>query len=666
MVNDDNTLQNRVNTILAGTGQPSAEEATGALKLARAPDVAAGPFSEFVDEHLDGATALASRLMSIADNESLQAALDEVDRAFATEMPGLVQYALMLFMTHHPGARSKLKLLSLEDRQPGLVLPSNRSDVKLSIDKALAPGVAEEALPLTGSTPPENRLDFWREDPLLNDHHEHWHLVYPMRGRPGPEPRKLGDRHGELFAYMHEQMLARYDAERLSVGLSRVDRFADYAAPIPQGYDPGALKLWDGSAWSKFRARPTGAKLSDLTGPFATRPGAKLADQQAFYGKLRSATERGSFVVNGASTPVTIDNLGNTEEANIGTVDAKDSYGNHHNDGHIHFMAYDNQKPYGVMGSTATAVRDPIFFRWHKEVDSVFQSHQSRLPPHDFSAGPRARIRKNAAIGASVDMILARKDGMPAGFDGSPAAGAALGAEAFGPAVWDKDFSATTVTLSGGRRLTTTGELLTEVRKRKIKLDGREVTIDYLSHDDFYYFLRLENLDAAPQRVTVRIFLAPETTLEDRTAWIEMDRFSQSLAGAARVVVYRPAHLSSVIRKPARRAEDLEADRPLPPANQESWCDCGWPYTLLVPQGTPSGMAYRLFVMLSPGDDLDEPSDPSRCTSLSYCGLKDKKYPDKRAMGYPFDRPFKEPISAVVAKHDTMASRKIAIRLEKR
>ena len=74
-----------------------------------------------------------------------------------------------------------------------------------------------------GATPPEKRLDFWREDPLMNDHHEHWHLVYPASGRPSPNGVvALGDRHGELFAYMHQQMIARYDAERLSVGLSRV------------------------------------------------------------------------------------------------------------------------------------------------------------------------------------------------------------------------------------------------------------------------------------------------------------------------------------------------------------------------------------------------------------------------------------------------------------
>jgi len=88
----------------------------------------------------------------------------------------------------------------------------------------------------------------------MNDHHEHWHLVYPASGRPSPNGVvALGDRHGELFAYMHQQMIARYDAERLSVGLSRVRAFDDYRAEIADGYDPEAW-LWNGEEWFLFRA----------------------------------------------------------------------------------------------------------------------------------------------------------------------------------------------------------------------------------------------------------------------------------------------------------------------------------------------------------------------------------------------------------------------------
>ena len=40
------------------------------------------------------------------------------------------------------------------------------------------------------------------------------------------------DRQGELFYYMHQQMLARYDADRIAVGLPRVEPYIDWRQPI--------------------------------------------------------------------------------------------------------------------------------------------------------------------------------------------------------------------------------------------------------------------------------------------------------------------------------------------------------------------------------------------------------------------------------------------------
>ncbi|KAJ8880364.1 hypothetical protein PR048_016833 [Dryococelus australis] len=53
---------------------------------------------------------------------------------------------------------------------------------------------------------PEHRIAYFREDPGLNLHHWHWHLVYPFSG-----PREIvaKDRRGELFFYHHQQIMAR-------------------------------------------------------------------------------------------------------------------------------------------------------------------------------------------------------------------------------------------------------------------------------------------------------------------------------------------------------------------------------------------------------------------------------------------------------------------------
>lgn len=518
-----------------------------------------------------------------------------------------------------------------------------------------------------GSTPPEDRLDFWREDPLLNDHHHHWHLVYPASGRPSPAgPVDLGDRHGELFAYMHQQMLARYDAERLATGLPRVLPFGDYRAGIGEGYDPEAW-LWNGAQWFLFGPRPADAAFSHLLD-------ATVAEQETYRDRILEAATTGSFAVEGRRIPVEANNLGNTTEASLKTVDERgDTYGSLHNTGHGLFAFYDNEPPPGVMARTATAVRDPVFWRWHKHIDSVFRNWQEKKAPYDFSDGPPVRIRKSVADGtaASRDIILCSADRLPASFDGEQ-----LGREVFGYSDdpdrnrWDGDFASATVELPGGEKLTTTDELTTEMRQRTIDLvdaDGNPVpeVIDYLSHDDFSYFIRVENLSDQAQAVTARVFLAPETEVQDRNSWIELDKFLYGLEGSERAVVHRRADLSSVIRKPALKPADLTAgdEEPSAKTEQQSWCDCGWPYTLLLPRGTQEGAQFRLFVMFSPGKDLALPERHSEhCTSVSYCGLQDEEYPDGRDMGYPFSRPFADGVSAAVANRENMAWRTITIR----
>lgn len=54
----------------------------------------------------------------------------------------------------------------------------------------------------------EHRLYYFREDIGVNLHHWHWHLVYPTGG---PMEVINKDRRGELFYYMHRQVIARYE-----------------------------------------------------------------------------------------------------------------------------------------------------------------------------------------------------------------------------------------------------------------------------------------------------------------------------------------------------------------------------------------------------------------------------------------------------------------------
>lgn len=81
----------------------------------------------------------------------------------------------------------------------------------------------------------EQRMAYWREDIGVNLHHWHWHLVYPAEG-PDNVVRK--DRRGELFYYMHQQTMARYNIERFCNGLRKVKSLANLREPIPEAYYP--------------------------------------------------------------------------------------------------------------------------------------------------------------------------------------------------------------------------------------------------------------------------------------------------------------------------------------------------------------------------------------------------------------------------------------------
>lgn len=52
----------------------------------------------------------------------------------------------------------------------------------------------------------EHKLAYFREDLGINLHHWHWHLVYPFDGAKEVVDK---NRRGELFYYMHEQLMAR-------------------------------------------------------------------------------------------------------------------------------------------------------------------------------------------------------------------------------------------------------------------------------------------------------------------------------------------------------------------------------------------------------------------------------------------------------------------------
>lgn len=88
---------------------------------------------------------------------------------------------------------------------------------------------------------------------------------------------------------------------------------------------------------------------------------------------------------------------------------------------------------------------------------------------------------------------------------------------------------------------------------------------------------------------------------------------------------------------------------------------------MLLPKGTVEGMPFDIFVMISDyeNDLVDGPMNQyDRCNDAHiFCGLRDKKYPDKRSMGFPFDRPISvESIKEFTNQYTNMETQQIRIK----
>lgn len=587
------------------------------------------------------------------DDTAIGAVLNRTERHASDLPPGLVQHGLAIFATHMPKGKLMGKPRMMSARPRGVLPGRTRGGLEAAFG-------------------PEAALDYWRENALANEHHAHWHEVYPAIGvlRPIADiPPEIitkiqtqgwgaitlselaqvfqeQDRHGELFVYMHQQMLARYDAERLSIGLDPVTPFAgtNLAAPMPEAFDPGP------SLSGEFVGRPANAQIDSAA-----------ADRlQMAIAEIRAAIAAGAFQnVTGGETPITPTVLGNQIEAahslHRGDVD-QDLYGNLHNAGHG-AIAQAAAGGIGVMASTATAIRDPIFFRWHKLIDDLAFEWQETRPPLDLSDAPGVSFAGADAAWDSHGLLMIDSNSLPS----DPADADALVAEAFGGPNWDTRFSAGPVAGDGNTPVMVLDTITTHQRFADFpdpEQPGSTIPVAYLAHDPVTFAVRLSNPATDPADVTIRLFLCPADQSDDRRAWIELDKWSATIPGGGQTVSVRHDRDSAVVKKPAEpvMSPDLLAD-----PDGDPRCDCGWPYTLFYPRGTEAGMAFHLMAILTDAA-LDNIAAPGACGSLSFCGARDALYPDRRDMGYPFHVPWATPIGDTIAQAPSMAGRSLTIR----
>ncbi len=605
-------------------------------------------FSPFRPDHAKRVSELAAEFEERARGRTQEEAVRLVAAIARDREPqephGLVDYAFNIWVTHARETRG-LVVTPLEIRAPEAVIQTQTQDGSVAVLASVAAPGATEA-----------DIDWYREDSKANEHHEHWHYVYPTNGVP--TTRRVKNRHGEMFFYMHQQMLARYDTERLAVGLDKARSFANYTDPIDEGYEPApGFRVRPGPRWlDGFLARKPGTKWRDVP-----EMEFSLAEIQQYKTKFDEALTRPAFF-NGEAT--TANALGRLIEPSRGQNDVPVSgedgrFGWLHGYGHMLTATVDtdpndpNEPVYGVMADPATAIRDPFFYRWHRHVDDYYFEWQQRQDPDKFiKHRPPVSIEKGTGHDSPA-IILAFNDAIGANqpnFDG----------DAYGRAHY-----------AGNDREGTTGVLETKMCVRTLtddegnpilREDGSTIELQYLDQRPFSYFIRVTNDAAAAQDVTVRVFLVAVEYADDRRMWIEMDKFTRRLEPGLNVL-WQPARDASIIKKPAVKPPSGAIAQPADPANagadETNYCGCGWPYNLLLPRGRRGGMPFRLLVIFTNDDQVAAPKHD--CGSMSYCGVRDLDYPDTLEMGYPFHRRFETSIEDAFQALPHAATRDLTI-----
>ena len=475
----------------------------------------------------------------------------------------------------------------------------------------------------------ENKLDWWREDIQLSEHHANWHAYYPFPKKLDPNQRR-----GELFAYMHEQMLARYDFERFAVGLPPVVPYGPgiyWDKPLPEGYN---IEI------HRFSPRPGNMNIPDRI-LFPKRSYFMIKDMELHKERLLDAVARKKFLdSNGDRVPVTMDGLGCTVEADGNSVNPE-YYGSLHNMGHVVIsMMNDPDRRYGIhkgpMYQQYTAARDPVFFRWHKFIDSIFEAWRQQLKPRSLDSFKLAdmslSVEKVSVVTESNEDI----NGLPT--------------ENY---LYTK-MTKQTFTVYWAKN-TTIAENKEHDKKKKHKKPyekryGNYPTLKHFAFD--YHFTialkKIDDSDINTFKLMFRVFIAPETEVTNlnirRRHFVELDSFvheikwDPSKKGDTQTFdITRKSKDSTVAMQPIPSTQDISEGNL---GNPKPFCGCGWPLNLLVPRGTPTGMKADLFVLVTDWREDAYDGYAELTSGSAYCGKSRLPYPDKKPMGYPFDRNF--------------------------
>ncbi|XP_042239109.1 hemocyanin A chain-like [Homarus americanus] len=550
-------------------------------------------FSLFNERQREEALMLVDVLLHCTDFEAF-----ESNAAYFREHmnEGEFVYALYVAVTHSDLTHDVV-LPPLYEVTPHLFTNSEVIDKAYAAKMTHTPGNFK--MEFTGTKKnAEQRVAYFGEDIGLNSHHVHWHMDFPFWWHGDKIDRK-----GELFFWAHHQLTARYDAERLSNYLPPVDPLY-WDHPIRDGFAPHTSYKYGG----EFPFRPDNKAFEDVDGV------AHIRDMKEIESRIRDAIAHG-YIINADGSHTDIDNdhgidvLGDIIESSTYSTNVA-YYGALHNQAHRILGAQSDphhkfNMPPGVMEHFETATRDPAFFRLHKYMDNILKEHKDKLPPYTREE----LLYSNVEI-TDVDVTELSTFFEEFEFDLSNAL-----------------------------------DSTENVEEVSVKTH-----VSRLNHKPFSFNIHAKAKN--DDKVTVRIYIAPKydenhiaVSLEEgRWREILLDTFWTDVHEGNNVIKRKSSQSSVTIPDRVSFLQLIhDADAAVAAGTELEHHEdrsCGHPHRLLLPKGTDEGMDFWFNVIITSGEDAahDDLTVNDHGSTHGYCGVHGGKYPDKRPMGYPFER----------------------------
>lgn len=171
--------------------------------------------------------------------------------------------------------------------------------------------------------------------------------------------------------------------------MERVKPLNNLRERVPEGYFP---KINRGINNRAYPARFDNSLLQDLN---RDDDSLEIDDLLRWRDRIHQAIDQGYVVEFGTERHIPLDEtnginiLGNILESSALSPN-RQLYGNLHNSGHniisyVHDPENRHLEDYAIMGDVTTAMRDPIFYRWHAFIDTICVKLKNTLQPYHAS-----------------------------------------------------------------------------------------------------------------------------------------------------------------------------------------------------------------------------------------------------------------------------------------